>query len=92
MQAERPQPLARAVVISLLLLRVMMSPLLLCSLEVTIKSHQTYMNLTDAFFKQTVCSIFKQCCEKGTRERCRRPREAIEAATAPAVGLNAVVE
>jgi hypothetical protein len=36
------------------------------------KSHQTYMNLTDAFFKQTVCSIFKQCCEKVTRERCRR--------------------
>jgi hypothetical protein len=38
-------------------------------LEVTIKSYKTYMSLTDAFFKQTVCSIFRQCCEKGTRER-----------------------
>jgi hypothetical protein len=35
---------------------------------VTIKSHQTYINLTDEFFKQRLLSIFKQCCEKGTRE------------------------
>jgi len=35
-------------------------------------ARQTYVNLTDASFKQTLLSIFKQCCEKGTRERCRR--------------------
>jgi hypothetical protein len=35
---------------------------------VTIKSHQTYINLTDEFFKQRLLSIFEQCCEKGTRE------------------------
>src|SRR5262249_9811776 len=34
-----------------------------------IRSHQTYMSLTDVFFKQALLSIFKQCCEKGTRER-----------------------
>jgi len=28
--------------------------------------HQTYVSLTDAFFKQTSLSIFKQCCEKET--------------------------
>jgi len=33
------------------------------------RSHQTYMSLTDVFFKQALLSIFKQCCEKGTRER-----------------------
>ena len=30
----------------------------------TIKSHQTYTNLTDAFFKQRLLSIFEQCCER----------------------------
>ena len=36
-------------------------------LEVMIRSHQTYMSLTDVFL--ALLSIFKQCCEKGTRER-----------------------
>jgi hypothetical protein len=34
-----------------------------------IRSHQTYMSLTNVFFKQALLSIFKRCCEKGTRER-----------------------
>src|SRR5262249_15598364 len=37
--------------------------------EAMIKGHQTYMNLTAAFFKR----MFKQCCEKGTREGRRCP-------------------
>src|SRR5262245_55220997 len=35
------------------------------------------MNLTDAFFNKRLLSIFKQCCEKGTRERCRRPNSEV---------------
>jgi hypothetical protein len=44
------------------------------------------MNLTDAFFKQTSLSIFKQRCEKGTRERCRRPNSDVFARERERVG------
>jgi hypothetical protein len=52
---------------------------------VTIESHQTYVNLTDAFFKQRLLSIFKKCCEKGTRERRRRPNSDVLARERPKI-------
>ena len=43
----------------------------------TIKSGQTYMNLTDVFSNKRLLSIFKHCCEKRARERCHRPNSDV---------------
>src|SRR5262249_29625938 len=54
--------------------------------EVTIRSQQTYTSLTDAFSNKRLLSIFKQCCEKSTRERCRRPNSDVLAREGDRVG------
>ena len=52
----------------------------------TIKGRQTYMSLTMRSSRQTSLSILKQCCEKGTRERCR-PNSDILVSDVGEVGL-----
>src|SRR5262249_14155071 len=50
------------------------APLRELDAKIKIRSQQTYMNLTDAFVNNRMLSIFKQCCEKGTRRRSTRRR------------------
>jgi hypothetical protein len=42
---------------------------LISELEVMIRSHQTYMSLTNVFFKQALLSIFKQSVVKRAHAR-----------------------